>query len=137
MKILGSRAHNTSTKTSASTRTRGCCRLRLHASIGGIATMDQIVDRLRFIHRGQAAGLAYRSTPNPGHPRPRRAAVHVRQLLSTIGEVRARIAERLPSKATCRPCLVATLHMARPPNTTTHGVGSWARWAAIGVRRHA
>lgn len=119
---------NTSTKTLRFYENSGLLPPPARTASGYRNYGPEIVDRLRFIHRGQAAGLALQEVRQilAIHDRGEAPCAHVRQLLSTrIDEVRAQIAELIALEATCRPCLT-TLHMARPPNTTTpRCVGSW------------
>lgn len=119
---------NTSTKTLRFYENSGLLPPPARTASGYRNYGPEIVDRLRFIHRGQAAGLALQEVRQilAIHDRGEAPCAHVRQLLSTrIDEVRAQIAELIALEGTCRPCLT-TLHMARPPNTTTpRCVGSW------------
>lgn len=119
---------NTSTKTLRFYENSGLLPPPARTASGYRNYGPEIVDRLRFIHRGQAAGLALQEVRQilAIHDRGEAPCAHVRQLLSTrIDEVRAQIAELIALEGHLQT-LLDPLHMARPPNTTTpRCVGSW------------
>lgn len=119
---------NTSTKTLRFYENSGLLPPPARTASGYRNYGPEIVDRLRFIHRGQAAGLALQEVRQilAIHDRGEAPCAHVRQLLSTrIDEVRAQIAELIALEGHLQT-LLDHVHMARPPNTTTpRCVGSW------------
>lgn len=92
---------NTSTKTLRFYENSGLLPPPARTASGYRNYGPEIVDRLRFIHRGQAAGLALQEVRQilAIHDRGEAPCAHVRQLLSTrIDEVRP-AAKRLPLRS--------------------------------------
>lgn len=119
---------NTSTKTLRFYENSGLLPPPARTASGYRNYGPEIVDRLRFIHRGQAAGLALQEVRQilAIHDRGEAPCAHVRQLLSTrIDEVRAQIAELIALEGHLQTLLDHASY-GPPPNTTTpRCVGSW------------
>jgi DNA-binding transcriptional MerR regulator len=86
----------------------------------------EIVDRLRFIHRGQAAGLTLQKVRQilAIHDRGDLPCVHVRQVLSTrLDQVRAQIAELVALEGHLQILLDHASHAA--PTDHDHSTVCW------------
>lgn len=117
---------NTSTKTLRFYENSGLLPPPARTASGYRNYGPEIVDRLRFIHRGQAAGLALQEVRQilAIHDRGEAPCAHVRQLLSTrIDEVRAQIAELIALEGHLQTLLDHASY--GPPTEHDHSTVCW------------
>lgn len=117
---------NTSTKTLRFYEDSGLLPPPARSASGYRLYGPEIVDRLRFIRRGQAAGLTLQKVRQilAVHDRGEAPCAHVRRLLSTrIDEVRAQIAELVALEGHLQTLLDHASH--GPPTEHDHSTVCW------------
>jgi DNA-binding transcriptional MerR regulator len=117
---------NTSAKTIRFYEDSGLLPLPARTASGYRDYRPEIVDRLRFIHRGQAAGLTLQKVRQilAIHDRGDLPCRHVRQVLSTrLDQVRAQIAELVALEGHLQILLDHASHAA--PTDHDHSTVCW------------
>lgn len=117
---------NTSTKTIRFYEDSGLLPVPARSASGYRDYGPETVDRLRFIHRGQAAGLTLQKVRQilAIHDRGEAPCRHVRQVLnSRLDQVRAQVAELIALEGHLQSLLDHASH--RPPTAHDHSTVCW------------